>query len=161
MKRTVSSLFAIAALSVTLAVPAAQAAQPDTRDVTKLFVDGGVAVDRLQAVEVGGILILRGRTEDPERAAAASRFAQSLGYARVANLVQVTQPADDANIARKVERELTIHRGLDGCNFRVASTGGVVRIAGRINNELQRDMAIQLVRNVDGVRAVQADELQR
>jgi len=160
MKRIVSSLFATA-LAIFLVIPAAQAAQPDTRNVTKLFVDGGVSVDRFEAVEVGGILILRGRTEDPEKAAAAGRYAQSLGYNRVANLVQVAQPADDANIQRKVERELTMHRGLDGCNFRVASTGGVVRIGGRISNELQRDMAIQLARNVDGVRAVQADGLQR
>ena len=108
----------------------------------------------MQVSEVGGIVVIRGRTLDRAKAESAGRIAQSLGYARVANLVQITEPADDAAIQRRAERELAIHRSLDGCSFRVESQQGVVRIAGRVHSELQKDVAVQLLRNVDGVREV-------
>lgn len=144
-----------------LAVPAAFAVQPDTKDLTKLFRDGGVNIEQLQVVEVGGIVVIRGRTQDMDQAAAAAKFAQTLGYTRVANLVQLAVHADDANIQRRAERELTIHRGLEGTNISVASRDGIVSLGGRFASELQRDMAIQLVRQIDGVKGVTTDGLQR
>jgi osmotically-inducible protein OsmY len=158
--RNMSSLLALAA-AILLAAPLAFAVQPQEKDLTKSFRDGGVSVNQLQVVEIGGIVVIRGRTEDSELAAQAGRFAQSLGYTRVANLIQVAQPADDAFIQRRAERELTIHRGLDGTNIQIASRAGVVHLTGRIQSELQRDMAVQLVRNIDGVRSVNAADLQQ
>jgi osmotically-inducible protein OsmY len=161
MNRKAPSLLAIATL-ILLAVPVVHAQQPQTSDLTKLFRDGGITnIERLQVVEIGGIVVIRGRTLDAERAAEAGRFAQSLGYTRVANLVQLAEPADDAKIQRTAERQLAIHRALDGSNVQIASRDGIVRLSGRVSGELQRDLAVQLIRNIDGVRAVYADGLQR
>jgi osmotically-inducible protein OsmY len=80
--------------------------------------------------------------------------AQSLGYTREANLVQITDNGD-VEIAREAERELTVHRSLDGCKFRVTSAQGVVSVAGSVRHELQKDVAVQVLRNIDGVKSVE------
>ena len=51
--------------------------------------------------------------------------------------------------------------GLEGTKIQIASRAGVVHLSGRIQSELQRDMAVQLVRNIDGVRSVNAADLQQ
>src|SRR5213075_812459 len=112
-QRTIRAQLIAAVVAAILIAPAAWAVQPDSRDVTQLFVNGGIAVDGLRAVDVGGILVLRGRTNDPAQSEAASAYARSLGYARVANLVQITAPVDDAAIERTVERQLALQRSLD------------------------------------------------
>ena len=141
-------------------VPAAWAAQPDSKDVTAMFTSGGIVLDGLRAVDVGGILVLRGRTADPAQSEAASAYARTLGYTRVANLVQITAPIDDAAIERRIERELGLSRSLQGCKIKIDSQGGVVRISGTVQHELQKDFALEAVRNVDGVKSVRSD-LQR
>ncbi|HEY2325478.1 MAG TPA: BON domain-containing protein [Thermoanaerobaculia bacterium] len=149
-----------AIFAVVLIAPAAWAVQPDSKDVTSLFANSGVVVDGLRAIDVGGILVLRGRTLDPAQAEAAATYAKSLGYARVANLVRVDQATDDAKIERSIERQLALTRGLDGCNIKINSQDGAVRMTGTVQQELQKDFALELVRNVDGVKSVQSD-LQR
>jgi osmotically-inducible protein OsmY len=141
------------------AIPAF-AVQPAAHDVTPQLVTAGVMVDGLRAVEVGGIVVLRGRTADRSAAEQAATVAQSLGYARVANLIQVSQAPDDERIERAVERELSVHRGMDGTQIAVDSTNGIVHLTGKVYSELQKDMAVSLVKTVDGVRSVQAS-LQR
>lgn len=133
---------------------AASSSAPKTVDLTQQFRAAGADAEALQVSEVGGIVVIRGRTLDAAKAEAAGRIAQSLGYTRVANLVQIVEPADDAAIERRAERELAIHRSLDGCSFSVDSQQGIVRLAGRVHSELQKDVAVQLLRNVDGVREV-------
>jgi hyperosmotically inducible periplasmic protein len=128
---------------------------PATHDLTPQFVTAGAVVDGLRAVEVGGIVVLRGRTSDRASAEQAAAIAQSLGYARVANLIQIAGAPDDARIARIAERKLAGYRGMDGTQIAVESSNGVVRLSGKVANEMQKDMAVQLVRNIDGVRAVQ------
>jgi osmotically-inducible protein OsmY len=149
-------LFAALAV-VFLAGFSARAAQPQVTDLTALFRSGGVAVDNLQVLEVGGIVVIRGATADRRLALAASDYAANHGYTRVANLVQITEPIDDAFIQRAAEREISVHRGLDDCKLRVSSRNGVIHIAGQVHQELQKDMAIELLRNLDGVKGVQAD----
>lgn len=116
-----------------------------------------VKIDGLSAIEIGGIVVLRGITTDPSLAARAGVLAQNLGYARVANLIRVVAPPDDAAIQRTAERQLSIHRSLDGCKFRVDSTAGVVTVAGSVDHELQKDVAISVLRQIDGVRSVHSD----
>jgi osmotically-inducible protein OsmY len=50
---------------------------------------------------------------------------------------------------------LALQRGLDGTQIVVVSSNGVVHLTGTVSNELQKDMAVHIVRNIDGVRAVQ------
>ncbi|HEV7573332.1 MAG TPA: BON domain-containing protein [Thermoanaerobaculia bacterium] len=147
-------------IACTLSAIPAFAIQPSVHDVTPQLMTAGVTVEGLRAVEVGGIVVLRGRTGDRAAAEQAGTAAQSLGYSRVANLIQVFQAPDDARIERAVERELSVHRGLDGTRIAVDSTNGVVRLTGKVYSELQKDMAVNVVKTVDGVRSVEAS-LQR
>jgi osmotically-inducible protein OsmY len=151
---------AAVAIAVSLCAIPAFAIQPASHDLTQQLVRAGVAVEGLRAVEVGGIVVLRGRTADRASAETAATVAQALGYARVANLIQVNQAPDDERIERAVERELSVHRGLDGTQIAVDSTNGVVHLTGRVYSELQKDMAVNVVKTVDGVRGVEAS-LQR
>ncbi len=133
----------------------ATAEPPATHDVTAQFVSGGVIVEGFRAIEVGGIIILRGHATDMSSAEQAGVVAQTLGYNRVANLIQIDAVPDDARIARAAERGLALQRGLDGTQIVVESSNGVVRLSGTVSNELQKDMAVDVVRNIDGVRSVQ------
>ena len=144
-----------AAVALFVAAVPVMALQPASRDLTPQFVTAGVTVEGFRAVEVGGVLVLRGRTTDPAVAEQTTAIAQSLGYARVANLIQVVQVADDARIERTAERKLAYYRGLEGTQIAIDSTNGVVKLTGKVSNELQKDMAASIVRNIDGVRSVQ------
>lgn len=155
MMRTITKAVAIAAILITFS-PVATAAAPETRDLTPAFIQAGASLDRLQVTEIAGIVIIRGRAADKAQAEAVGSVAQSLGYARVANLVQVVENRD-AELARAAERELTANRSLDGCRFRVSADQGVVRVSGDVKHELQKDVAAQILRGVDGVRSVELD----
>lgn len=122
-------------------------------DLTSTFREAGASIDQLRVYEIAGVVIIRGRTPDKAEAAVASKIAQSLGYGRVANLIQIVT-TDDAQLARMAERELTMHRSLDGCRFNVTADRGIVRIGGSVTHELQKDVAFQVVRSIDGVRSV-------
>jgi osmotically-inducible protein OsmY len=148
--------FRYGAVLVSLFVAASVMAEtPATHDVTAQFLNAGVSVEGLRVVEVGGIVVLRGRVSDPSAAEQAAAVAQTLGYLRVANLIQIADVPDDERIARAAERRLGMQRGLDGTQIAVASTNGVVVLRGTVSNEMQKDMAAHLVRNISGVRAVQ------
>ncbi|HEX8251636.1 MAG TPA: BON domain-containing protein [Thermoanaerobaculia bacterium] len=153
MMRTITKAVAIAALVMTL-TPVATAAVPATTDLTPNFIQAGASLDRLQVYEIAGIVIIRGRAFDKAQAEEVGRVAQSLGYTRVANLVQVVENRD-AEIARAAEVELSVHRSLEGCNFRVTSDNGNLRVAGEVQRELQKDVAMQVLRNIDGVKALE------
>ena len=141
-------------VSLFLAV-SVMAETPATHDLTAQFLTAGVSVEGLRAVEVGGIIVLRGRVSDQSAAEQATAVAWNLGYIRVANLIQIADVPDDERIARAAERRLGTRRELDGTQIAVVSTNGVVLLRGTVANEMQKDMAAHLVRNITGVRAVQ------
>lgn len=146
---------ALAMLLVAVA-PAMLAETPQTADLTDTFRGAGAAVSSLQVYEIAGIVIIRGRTADKAQAEVLSQYARSLGYQRVANLVQTVQN-NDAAIARRAEVELSVHRALDGCRFHVSADQGVVTVNGLVRHELQKDVALQVIRSIDGVRRVEMD----
>jgi|ERR1041385_2805563 osmotically-inducible protein OsmY len=153
-----STLIAITAAMALCAGPSMTAAEPAAVDLTSSFRTAGLSdIDNLQVYEVGGIVIIRGRTDASDRAADASRVATQLGYTRVANLVQLTSAPDDAAIQRAAERALARHRSLDGCKLQIDSRHGVVHVAGTVHSELQEQVAVELVKNIDGVRGVQSE----
>ena len=153
MKLT-NKLAALLAAMLMLVSVSANAAAPQTIDLTNQFRNAGATIDRLQVYELAGIVIIRGRAANSTEAELLSRHAQSLGYARVANLVQIVKHDDEA-IARKAEVELSVNRSLDGCRFSVTSSHGVLRVAGMVRHELQKDAAMQVLRSIDGVRSVE------
>jgi osmotically-inducible protein OsmY len=152
MKRTITAA-AVLALLISIN-PVAHAATPQATNLTQNFVGAANGVDRLQVYEISGILILRGRTSDKMQAERLGTLARERGYVRVANLIQIVQPQDDSAIERAAERELTVHRSLDGCKFSVDSSNGVLSVAGSVKHELQKDVAMQLMRSIDGVREI-------
>lgn len=145
------------ALAAALSCPLFAQSAPETKDLTPAFASSGVSIDGLRVIEVGGIVVIRGRVADSSQAAAASTFAQSLGYSRVANLIQIATPADDQLIRRNAEREIMMHRGLDGSRLHIASKNGIVTLGGTVTSQVQKDAAIALVRHIDGVRGVLTD----
>ena len=148
-----------ALLSLTL--PAmARDTSPPANDITARFADGGFQISSFRAIEVGGIVVLRGKATEPAEVARVAEFAHNLGYQRVANVVSIAAAPDDELIERSAERALASHRTLDGCSFQIDSQKGVVHLAGRVQYELQKDIAADLIRNIDGVRQVKL-ELQR
>ena len=146
----------LAVLTLLVTIPAA-AAESDVRNLTPQFASNGFAIDRLQALEVGGVVVLRGRTYDRSAAEAATLYARLLGYSRVANLIQILEMPNDIEIRRAAERELAMHRSLHGSRLSVASDNGVLFVRGRVKNELQKDMAVAVLRSVQGVREVRAE----
>jgi osmotically-inducible protein OsmY len=153
MMRTITKAVAIAALVVALS-PAALAAAPEATDLTPNFLTAGASIDRLQVTEIAGIVIIRGRAADKAQAEEIGRVVASAGHGRVANLVQIVENRD-AQLARTAEVELSVNRSLDGCKFRVTSEQGVIRVAGEVKHELQKDVAMQVLRNIDGARSVE------
>jgi osmotically-inducible protein OsmY len=153
MMRTITKAVAIAAILVAMS-PVATAATPQTTDLTNTFRGAGAAVDRLQVYEIAGIVIIRGRAADKAEAEVLNKYAQTLGYGRVANLIQIVKHEDEL-IARRAERELSVHRALDGCQFRVSSNKGVVKLSGSVAHELQKDVALAVLRSIDGVQSVE------
>src|SRR5436309_3468528 len=147
-KTTILSAALAAALLLPIS-PAQAASARESQDVTASFISAGVNGPDLRAIEVGGILILRGSAATPADGDRAAQFARELGYARVANLIRVADPVDDGAIERLAERELSRHRGLDGTNIRIKSQRGVVNLSGHVAQELQKDMAVSLIRNID------------
>src|SRR5688500_15277976 len=142
-------------LAILLAItPMAVAASPQEVDLTNTFRAAGATVDRLQVYEIAGVVLIRGRVADKIQAEEVSRIAQSLGYTRVANLIQVIENRD-VEITRRAEIELTVNRSLDGCKFHVTSDQGRVRVAGLVKHELQKDVAAQVLKNIDGIRSVE------
>src|SRR5438874_1158116 len=125
---TIRSAVLMAALLVSSMAFAASSATTAT-DITDKFVAAGVQVPDFHAVDVGGIVVLRGTAASGVEAENAGKIARDLGYTRVANLVRVVEPADDANIQRMAERELSRHRGLDGSHISISSLHGVVTLA--------------------------------
>jgi osmotically-inducible protein OsmY len=157
---TIRQSFLGVALGAALALictPAAHAAPVQTIDHTQQFRDAGVNIENLLAVEIGGIVVLRGRTGEAAMAELAGTKAQMLGYKRVANLIEVIELPDDAAIERSAERQLAMARALDGCSFHIDSDKGVLRVEGRVNYELQKDVAMGVLRNIRGVRELKAD----
>ncbi|MFL6245775.1 MAG: BON domain-containing protein [Thermoanaerobaculia bacterium] len=151
----IPTIKAAAVLMILIAItPIASAASPQETDLTNTFRAAGATVDRLQVYEIAGVVLIRGRVADKAQAEEVSRIAQSLGYTRVANLIQVNENRD-IEITRRAEIELTVNRSLDGCKFHVTSDQGRVKVAGLVKHELQKDVAAQVLRNIDGIKSVE------
>ncbi len=138
-------------------IPSAGFAQTEAINLTALFRTGGIEIDHLLVYQISDIILIRGRTSDLVMAAQAGRFAKSLGYQRVANLIEIVPGLADSSIERKGAHELDIARELEGCNFQIQSIAGVVRLRGNVRREMQGDLAIAILRRIDGVKVVNSE----
>lgn len=146
----------LAILATMLLAPVTVFGQKEAVDLTSVFVAGGVTVDRLLVYQIGDIVLIRGRTGDPEMAAEAGRFAVRSGYRRVANLIEVVPGIGDVGIEMVARHRLEMSRELEGCTFQIDSTGGILRLRGQVVHEMQKGFAVRLVGRIDGVREVKS-----
>jgi osmotically-inducible protein OsmY len=144
-------------LLLSFLISSAGFAQTEAIDLTALFRAGGIDVDRRLVYQVSDIILIRGGASDIVMAAQAGRFAKSLGYERVANLIEIVPGLADSAIERYGTRELDIARELEGCDFQIQSIAGVVRVTGHVRREVQGDLAIAILRKIDGVEIVHSE----
>jgi osmotically-inducible protein OsmY len=146
-----------AALLVSLAVslsPLAARAQSEPTDLTAVFRSAGVDITDLQVYQISGVVLIRGISADRGKVENAGTVATNLGYQRVANLIELAAPSNDVNIVRFAEGSLGRQPTLDGCRFHIVSLNGIVRIGGSVDRELQKDVAVEVLRKIDGVKEV-------
>jgi osmotically-inducible protein OsmY len=114
-----------------------------------------VSLDGMSVRNVDGIILLRG-TADTATANKAVAAINDLGFTRVANLVKA-EAFDDEGMRRAAERQLAQTRSLDGCTLKVSCSRGVIRVSGTIQNELQQDVARNVLRGVEGAHEVRVE----
>lgn len=114
-----------------------------------------VRLDGLTVRNADGIVIVSGNADraTAEKAVAA---VNTLGFTRVANLVQ-HETFDDESLRRAAERQLAQTRSLDGCTLKVSCERGVIHVSGTVQNELQQDIARNVLRGVEGAHQVQVE----
>jgi hypothetical protein len=125
---------------------------PDTAIVTAIQ-NANIQIAGLSSTTVGGIVVLKGHAS-AAAALQAGTVVKQLGFARVANLIVPITAVDDEGIRRVAERQLASTRALDGCDLRVSVTKGVLRVEGTTYNDLQVDLARNVLRGV-GAQEVQ------
>jgi osmotically-inducible protein OsmY len=105
-----------------------------------------VPLERLTVHNVDGIVLVSG-TADAETTRRAVAAINGLGFTRVANLVKA-ESFDDEGLRRAAERQLGQARALYGCTLKVSCTDGVIRVSGTVQNDLQPDIARDVLRGV-------------
>ena len=114
-----------------------------------------VPLDGLSVRNVDGIVLLRG-TANAAAAQKAVAAINNLGFTRVANLVKA-EAFDDDGIRRAAERQLAQTRSLDGCMLKVSCLRGVIRVSGTVQNELQQDVARNVLHGIEGAHEVRIE----
>ena len=69
------------------------------------------------------------------------------------------QNVSDAWVTAKVKSTLLYSKGVSGTDINVSTVHGEVTLAGLVDNASERSLAIDLVRDVRGVKSVQASNL--
>ena len=124
-----------------------------------------------------GVVTLRGRVDSAEAKELAGVVARTTdGVHLVNNLVSLDTAAmakarempvgaptgpqpSDSWIIDKIQNSYRFSRNLDGLNLKVASEAGMVRLSGGVVSSEQKTSAVELARQIIGVRGVDADLL--
>jgi osmotically-inducible protein OsmY len=124
-----------------------------------------------------GVVTLKGRAQSPEAKELAGSLATNTdGVMSVNNLIsisaadsiasrtesQTSNPAEqlsDAWITSKVKSSLIYSRNLDGLNIKVETKQGLVTLNGIVANYAEKELAVEVARNIRGVKGVNADAL--
>ncbi|MFJ4431807.1 BON domain-containing protein [Pseudomonas sp. NPDC089395] len=132
------------------------------------------------AIEVqssDGVVTLRGKVDSTEAKELAGVVARTTdGVHLVNNLVSLDTvamakaretPVDaptgpqprDSWVIDKIQNSFRFSRNLDGLNIKVASEEGMVRLSGEVLSSEQKTIAVEIARQIIGVRGVDADLL--
>jgi osmotically-inducible protein OsmY len=150
----IATTFLVGPSSAQAAAAAAAAVRAASDPRVAALEAGGIDTSRLQLIDVEGIVIVRGKVPNRASIEQTTQILRGLGCTRVGNVLQVSARPADEEIRRAVERALTQSPSLDGCRFKVASNNGVVTVGGTVRDEMQKEVATDIVENVDGVRSV-------
>jgi osmotically-inducible protein OsmY len=124
-----------------------------------------------------GVVTLKGRAQSPEAKEVAGNLATNTDdVVSVNNLIsisaadsiasridpQVNNPVEDISdvwITSKVKSSLIYSRNLDGLNIKVDTKSGLVSLNGVVANYAEKELAVEIARNIRGVKGVNADAL--
>ncbi|MFJ4345101.1 BON domain-containing protein [Pseudomonas sp. NPDC089401] len=124
-----------------------------------------------------GVVTLRGKVDSAEAKELAGLLARtSDGVHLVNNLVSLDTaamakarenpvdapsgpPPSDSWVVDKIQTSYRFSRNLDGLNIKVASEQGMVRLSGEVVSSEQKTIAVDIARQIVGVRGVDADLL--
>ncbi|MEL1265788.1 BON domain-containing protein [Pseudoxanthomonas putridarboris] len=65
-----------------------------------------------------------------------------------------TQPVSDTWITTKVKADLLATENVSGLDIKVETVNGVVTLTGAVANQAQKDKAMEVARNIEGVTRV-------
>ncbi len=126
-----------------------------------------------------GVVTLKGQAKDADAKQLAGSLASNTdGVTEVNNLISISardtqaiqeqnqaqaesvrEEFSDAWITSKVKSSLIYSRNLDGLNIKVETKSGVVRLDGVVANYAEKQLAVEIARNIHGVKGVDADTL--
>lgn len=126
-----------------------------------------------------GVVTLKGQAKDADAKQLAGSLASNTdGVTEVNNLISISardtqaikeqseaqansvrEEFGDAWITSKVKSSLIYSRTLDGLNIKVETKSGVVRLDGVVANYAEKELAVEIARNIRGVKGVDADTL--
>jgi osmotically-inducible protein OsmY len=126
-----------------------------------------------------GVVTLKGQAKDADAKQLAGSLASNTdGVTEVNNLISVSardtqaikeqneaaansvkEDLSDAWITSKVKSSLIYSRTLDGLNIKVQTKDGVVSLDGVVANYAEKELAVEIARNIRGVKGVDADTL--
>jgi osmotically-inducible protein OsmY len=133
----------------------------------------------IEVAAAQGVVTLKGQAKDADAKQLAGSLASNTdGVTEVNNLISVSardtqaikeQNEAQANIVReefsdawitsKVKSSLIYSRNLDGLNIKVDTKSGVVSLDGVVANYAEKELAVEIARNIRGVKGVDADTL--
>jgi len=126
-----------------------------------------------------GVVTLKGQAKDADAKQLAGSLASNTdGVTEVNNLISVSardtqaikeqneatansvkEELSDSWITSKVKSSLIYSRTLDGLNIKVQTKDGVVSLDGVVANYAEKELAVEIARNIRGVKGVDADTL--
>lgn len=131
-------------------------ASAETRDVLAALQNAGIPVSKLNVIQTEGITILRGQVTRREYSERVAEVIRGMGYQRVANMLTVVPLPEDEALVLEAERKLSLTRSLDGCRLKVDVDNGALHLTGTVDAELQKDLAVSVLEQIEGVRSVSA-----
>lgn len=173
MKPSICKLSLLAALVVP-AVAACSTSQPVTQGIddsgttsrvkAQLAADPNVRMFKIDPDTVDGVVYLHGEVPDEKMKKEAEEIASNTrGVRRVVNQLQVKKEGEtrdvggpdwDSWITAKVKSRLSVDPEVRAMNIDVDTQDGVVYLTGVVAEEIDRDEAVKLAREVDGVDKV-------
>lgn len=132
---------------------------------SKLIGDKNVKARNIDVDTVAGVVVLSGYVDSSQEASRAGHIAKSVpGVALVKNELRVGsrtmgQGVDDKVLGARIKARLLEEPGVRSFNIDVDVYSGSVSVTGTVSSKEQKNMVLNLIRSVEGVKGV-VDNLQ-